>query len=105
MAASRLAAYHLYRIGRENGRAVIDMTRRGLTHGGSQVGTLEDVRLAPAPSVANTTSRLHEKSLIPSFSRAFLAARPDVQCAAPRIALPRTEVDVAWLARGQHKTS
>ena len=54
------AAYHLYRIGRENGRAVIEMTRRGLTHGASQVGTLEDVRLSPAPSVANTTSKLHE---------------------------------------------
>jgi len=42
---SHRAAYHLYRIGREDGRVVVDMKVRGLLPDGA-IGDVESVRLA-----------------------------------------------------------
>ncbi len=47
------AAYHIYRIARQNDGCVIHMTRRGLIDGGARVGELGEMRLTP-PESANT---------------------------------------------------
>jgi len=54
------AAYHLYRIGREAGGWVIDMTRRGLIASGTGIGTLGETRLCPPPEAANTREILDQ---------------------------------------------
>ena len=54
------AAYHLYRIGRDNRGCVINMTRRGLIEGGARVDTLGEMRLSPPPEHANTSEILRK---------------------------------------------
>jgi len=54
------AAYHLYRIARDQDRPVIHMTRRGLIDGGARVGPLGETRLSPLPEGANTREILRE---------------------------------------------
>lgn len=54
------AAYHLYRIERDNRACVIHMTRRGLIEGGARVGPLGETRLSPPPEDANTREILRE---------------------------------------------